>query len=52
MGLIPACEIEYGTAEETYIGNVYDYDFEGSDDLSYLNTIRKIHDYLLYNSEH
>jgi hypothetical protein len=48
MGLMTACDMEYGTAEEIEIGNVYDYDFEGSEEIPEFKTINDVRIYLFY----
>jgi hypothetical protein len=46
MGLMTACDMEYGTAEEIEIGNVYDYDFEN--DIPEMKTVDDVRIYLFY----
>jgi hypothetical protein len=58
MGLMTACEMEYGTAEEIEIGNVYDYDFENDIDFitntdnkeSTINSINIFREFVAFDS--
>jgi hypothetical protein len=52
MGLMTACDMEYGTAEEIEIGNVYDYDFEGSEEIPEFETINNIRLYVWQSSNY
>jgi hypothetical protein len=50
MGLMTACDMEYGTAEEIEIGNVYDYDFEN--DIPEMKTVNEIALYVKNNTDY
>jgi hypothetical protein len=47
MGLMTACDMEYGKAEEIEIGNVYDYDFENN--IPEMRTVDEILKYVQNN---
>jgi hypothetical protein len=50
IGLMTACDMEYGKAEEIEIGNVYDYDFEN--DIPEMKNIQEAYDYVTSKFEY
>jgi len=54
LAAIPACDLQYGTCDEDNIvvGNIYDYDFKGSEEIPEFETVEEVFKYMYFKTSY